>query len=697
MEGAALPPLREELTLHPAPPAPDGAPTWTLADPARNLYFRIDWAAFEMLARWDTGQVQPLVERIAAETTLHLEPDAVEEVVRFLEQNHLLRAVDARASQTMARMLQMQKGHWLRWLLHHYLFFRVPLVRPDVWLQRLLPWTGWFFSPIFFFGLAVMALLTILLLFRQWDAFHTALVNAISPMGLLQYGVALLGVKSLHELGHAVTAKRHGCRVPVMGVAFLVMFPMLYTDTTEAWKLADKRKRLAIAMGGLAVEGVLAVVALFSWLVLPAGVVRDTAFWIATASLSATLMVNLSPFMRFDGYFILADALDLPNLHERSSAMARWWIREVLFDLGELAPESCTPAMRRFHILFALATWLYRLLLFLGIALLVYHFVVKVVGILLFAVEIGWFIVLPIQRELRVWGGLGARMRVRWRLPLLVGLMLLAVLFPWSHHVSAPALAQGETFVRLYVPENALLERPPPAGAVQVGEGLFVFSSPDLLREARLARLRRGMAEWESALAGLGTGLARRARLAREERERAASTLAGLEASLARLVMSAPAAGALSIPPPEPMSGSWLKAGMSLGLVVDDARLMVEGYAGEEALGRIPPGAMGWFVPEVPEYPRLPVRLERIDPMAIAQLEEPVLASLYGGAIPVRYHDGALQPEVAVYRMRMRAGRPADWPSLRLRGTVHLEALPQSLLERWILPAVMVLAREWNL
>src|SRR5690606_11708462 len=121
--------------------------------------------------------------------------------------------------------------------------------------------------------------------------------------GFLLYGLTLVLVKSAHELGHALVSQRLGCRVASMGVAFLVMFPVLYTDTTDAWKLQSRRDRLRIVTAGVRTELYLALIATFLWGVLPDGSLRSAAFFIATTSWVTSVLVNISPFMRFDGYY----------------------------------------------------------------------------------------------------------------------------------------------------------------------------------------------------------------------------------------------------------------------------------------------------------------------------------------------------------------------------------------------------------
>ncbi|MEO5378208.1 MAG: peptidase M50 [Magnetococcus sp. DMHC-6] len=694
-----LPPLREELILHPAPTAADGSPCWILSDPTRNHFFHINWLAFEILSRWHGASVTQIVQRIIEETPLTVRAEDVADVVKFLAHNHLLRSEHPAQSHHLAQIVQAQKGRWLHWLLHHYLFFRIPLTQPDFFLSRTLHWMDFFFSAAFSWFLFGVGVLALFLLLRQWDIFQATLLTHIVMTDFESYLITLIGVKGIHELGHAYTAKRYGCRIPTMGVAFLVLLPMLYTDTTEAWKLPYKKQRLAIALGGLKAEGALAVLSLLAWNLLPLGMAKEMAFWIATTSLSTTLAINLSPFMRFDGYFVFSDWLDLPNLHERSFQMGRWWLREFLFGLDVSPPELASSSRHLFFILFAFSTWLYRLLLFLGISLLVYHFFIKVVGIVLFLVEIGWFIVLPIWREVQMWPTLRPLARTPWRLPMIFIFLLMCVLVPWSHHVTAWALVQGEEMVRFYVSEDVSLEQMPvpQRGRVRQGEVLFVLQSPDIKRQQQLARLRMGSSAWEISAGGLNIESARRARMAQEEREHSVSTLTGLQATAARLILTAPFAGEMVDIPTDLAVGSWLRMGMHLGTLVDRTHLAVEAYLNEESIKRIHLGARGRFIPEIPEYSSLDVYLQQMDVSGVSQLDEPLLSSLTGGPIAVKMQKDLPVPEAALFRVRLQADAVSDWSPLRLRGTLHLEADPQSLLERWTQTVLMVLVREWEM
>ncbi len=238
---------------------------------------------------------------------------------------------------------------------------------------------------------------------RQWSAFTGTFAGFLSLDGALVYALALVGTKTVHELAHAFTAARYGCRVSSMGVAFMVVVPMLYCDVTDSWRLPDRRQRMAIDAAGIVAEAVLAVYASLAWVLLPEGSLRTGAFLVATASMVSSLLINLNPMMRFDGYLLMADALAVPNLQARAFALLRWRLREALFDLRAPKPDQFAPVKQRVVIAYAAAIVCYRAVVYAGIALLVYHATFKLLGIALFAVEVGWFLVAPVWKEIAMW------------------------------------------------------------------------------------------------------------------------------------------------------------------------------------------------------------------------------------------------------------------------------------------------------
>ncbi|MBW7900126.1 MAG: HlyD family efflux transporter periplasmic adaptor subunit [Rhodocyclaceae bacterium] len=699
MDGAGLPPLREELALLPGPPLPDGQPSWTLHDPVRHLFFQIDWPSFEILRRWPLGDAEAIAAGVADETTLDIHAEDIAALLEFLRKNQLLLVAPGQSGQ-LAAALAERRGSRARRLLHNYLFFRIPLVRPDRWLGR---WAG---RLDFLYGRAFLRLtvaagvLGLIGVYRSWESFSATLVDLLSWEGMLAYGVTLVAVKVLHELGHGFTAKRYGCRVPTMGVAFMVLWPVAYTDTNEVWKLTRRDQRLKVAAAGIATELTVAVWATLAWAWLPEGMPRMVAFLLATTTWVSTLAINASPFMRFDGYFLLADWLRMPNLHARAFALARWDLRERLFRLGEPPPEHLPRGRRTGLVLFAWATWIYRLVLFLGIAVLVYHFFIKAVGVFLFLVEIAWFILMPLAGELRAWRerwpSIRASRRARWSAAL--GLLLLALfVLPWPTRIGASGLLQPREQWPIYAPEQARIAALPHADGALVPAGavLVEFDSPRILARAARSAVRREQLARETAAAAFDPELRKDWQVLHERQATATAEAGTVAADAALYAPAAPYAGILRDLDPDLRPGDWVAHREVLGRLIRPGPRQVVTYVDEDAIHRIRVGDRALFAADGHGGPTLRLRVAGIDGDASRTLNEPALATLFGGHVPVREKQGAFYPERAIYRVVLETADDAPIPDQHTwRGQVAIAGDWEAPGLRFLRAAASVLARE---
>jgi putative peptide zinc metalloprotease protein len=667
----SLPALRQELAIDAGPRLADGQPSWTLHDPVRNLFFQLDWPSFEMLSRWNLRDPQALLDEVNRDTTLQVDDETLNGLLLFLRNQQLLQPGHGSAA-ALAAMRERQRGNWHQWLLHNYLFFRIPLLRPDRWLTWLQPRAAFLFSATFrrltiaagVFGLAGV--------YREWDHFSATLMDTLSWNGAFLYGCAIAFAKTWHEMGHALTAKRFGCRVPTMGLAFLVMWPVAYTDTNEAWKLAHRGQRLAVASAGIVTELGIAVWATLAWTWLPEGGLRQVAFLLSTTTWITTVAINASPFMRFDGYYMLSDFLGMPNLHSRAFALARWDLRERLFALGEPVPEAFPPARQAGLILFAWAVWIYRLVLFLGIAALVYHFFIKAVGILLFIIEMGWFVTLPLWRELQAWRARWPALRHSRRArvsAVLATLLVLALFLPWPARVHGSGLLQPQIRQALYAPAYARVDALPVANgqSAQAGQLLLRLSSPELDLRAGETGARQHMLAWQSASAGLDAAGRRDWQVLNDQLAFANAEQAAVGADLQRFRPAALHDGVMVDVDPDLRPGEWLKQREYLGSLVTPGPWQVVTYVDEQAVRRIARGDRALFIADGLGAPSLHLTVASIDRDASRTLGEPELASLSGGDVLVREKNGVLYPEHAVYRVVLDAddALPATNPSWR--------------------------------
>lgn len=696
---SALPPLREELALSAGPVLADGQPSRTLHDPVRNRYFQIDWPTFEVLCRWHLGDAAAIAAAIGRETTLQLGVEEVENMAAFLRDNELLQPAPGSAAELAAR-LRLQRGSAWQRLLHNYLFFRIPLCKPDRWLGRWAPRLDFLYSRRFLYLTLAVCGWGMVEVYRQWDRFAATLVDTLTWSGLASYGATLAAIKLLHELGHAFTAKRLGCRVPTMGIAFLVLWPVAYTDTNDVWKLTERRQRIAVAAAGVLTELTVAAWATLAWALLPEGTLKSMAFLLATTSWIASIAINASPFMRFDGYFLLSDWLGLPNLHARAFALARWDLRERLFGLGAEPPEHFARARRSGLILFAYATWIYRLAVFLGIAALVYTFFIKAVGILLFAVEIGWFVLLPVARELQAWRAAWPLMKERRRARrgvLLLLALILALALPWPTRLTAGGLLRPATQFVLYAPPHARVAALPVAEGrrVEAGTVLMKLASPELAarRSAALARLER--LRWQATAGAFDKELRTQWQVSHEQLSAAEAELAAIEAEAARYEPVAPFSGVLRDLPPDLKPGAWLGADEPLGRLIADQGQMAVAYLDEEDIGRVALGDAAMFYADAAGGPAIPLEVTSIEADASRILPEPELAAPFGGGLAVREKNGLFHPERPVFRVTLKpaAGSTAA-PEHTWRGKIVISGRWTPPAARYVRSALALLRRE---
>jgi len=334
-----LPLLRQNLRLMTASPDEDGEPRWQIFDPLSNKFFFLSRTGFYLFREWRHAKTDEELLASVEGRGLDIDPHELNFFIRFLELNHL---IEAHTKNDLARLQQevvKRQQHALMWLLHNYLFIKIPLVRPDLILSRCFSKIKFLFRLRLHWIAFLLGVLGLVMVLRQWDTYTHTLQNFFDVSSIIYYVGALVVVKTAHELGHAFVAKRYGCRVSSMGLAFLLMTPILYTDTTDAWRLRSRFQRLSIVTAGVRVEIYIACVATFLWGIVPDSGFRSVLFFVATTSWISSLLINTSPFMRFDGYYALSDFFSMENLQPRSFLVGKWFLREHLFGFGFAPPE----------------------------------------------------------------------------------------------------------------------------------------------------------------------------------------------------------------------------------------------------------------------------------------------------------------------------------------------------------------------
>lgn len=675
---AVLPRLRADLGFELIPDRGGGYPSLIVSDPVRGTYYRLAWPESGILQLWrEASKAEDLDRRLRNDFGIVLGDEQRAAVEDFLFANQLT-VTDRSGTWHRYAAIRLAGRHGLwKTVMHGYLFFRMPLLHPEPVLRRMLPHISFVYARAFWTVLLGIALIAAYLATRQWTALEAAARDALQLEGMAVYGLAVLSLKAIHELGHALTTVRYGCRVPSMGIAVMLGAPVFYTDTSDSWRLSKRAERLAIVFAGVGAELIVATFAILMWCFLPDGLGRDISFAFATTSIALSLAINLNPFMRFDGYFALSDYLEVPNLQPRSFALAVWKLREVLFGLGHAAPEYLPPNLERRLIVYAVLTAIYRFFLFMGIAVLVYYMAGKAIGIILAVFELAVFIARPIVLELLEWWKLRGEIR-RSRRSLstmtLAAASAIVVFAPWVSSIQAPAVLVADQEQAIYLPFAARLTAIHVSNAqtVEAGNILFAAESKDLQRQYEKAILELQFLKFQSARVHASPEGSKDSVVVERERARAQEAVAALDRQRQQLVIRAPFSGMIVDLDPDIAEGLWLDSKRPLARVVSHRSARVRGLVPDTDVERVLPGARAVFIADDAASPQHPAVVESIARSADGRLAEPVLADIHGGGIAAIEQDGGVKTRSGWFEVSLSSQQPA--PAQLTRGVVHIEA-----------------------
>jgi len=571
---------------------------------------------------------------------------------------------------------------------------RLPLGDPTPLLRRLDGLGLVLFSPAGAIAWALFVLAGALVAVAEWDAVARHAGRWLdSPRYLLLAWVAWVPMKALHELAHGLAVRRWGGTVREAGIGFMVLWPVPYVDASVAHRFPDAHRRALVSAAGILAELGLAAAGLLVWLATSPGWLHDLGFVAAAVGSVSTLLFNGNPLLRMDGYFVLCDALGLPNLATRSN---QWWqalAQRRLMGLREARGPQAAPGERGWLVAYAPLSWAWRASLIATLAIWAgaYH---RGLGLAVALAGLVWLVGAPLLRLVRAaaatGGPLALRVAARLRLAaVLGGLALAAVVVPLPDRVVAPALVWSPDEARLRAGvDGFVMTVAEPGSVVAAGDELLRLDDPALRREReRLQQLQPGLRT--QLFTHLRSDPAK-AREAEEQLARAEAELAEVDTRLAMLRVAAPAAGRFAVERPQDLPGRFVREGDALGWVFDDRPAVLRVALGQDEAARLRDGVHGVRV-RLAETPGtvLPGRLLRQAPAAAERLPGAALGDRGGGPIPVDPQDrDGLRPSVPVYLVDVAIDVPLEPPpSAGGRAWVRLDFGSASLAAqagRWL-------------
>ncbi len=456
------------------------------------------------------------------------------------------------------------------------LFMRFPLFDPEKLLKK----TAFIFNPVFSVaGFLVWAFVVgwaLLQAVGHWpELTHNIVDRILSGQNLLIIGLVYPVIKAAHEFGHAYAVKRWGGEVHEMGIMLLVLMPLPYVDASSASGFTEKRRRLLVTASGIMVELFIASLAMFAWLNLDQGLARSVAFNALFVGSVSTVLFNANPLLRYDGYYLLSDLLEIPNLAQRSIAWIGYLIKRHLFGLKKTEQPYARPDEKIWLTSYSIAAFIYRAFIYVSIILFISG-KFFIVGVLLGIWAFFNMVIVPVFTRINfvVFSPALREKRIQAVLISSAGLVLICVLV---FLVPFPSWTRAEGVV--WVPDGSLVRAGAAGfvGTVQVPSGSLVEKGQvlvqcvDPLLDAQLrvqeAHLKALRARYEAELY--------------YDRVQASITedeLLAVQAALVRtrersreLTIRSPADGALVLPGEKDLPGRFVNQGELLAYVIQDS------------------------------------------------------------------------------------------------------------------------------
>jgi putative peptide zinc metalloprotease protein len=351
-------------------------------------------------------------------------------------------------------------------------------------------------------------------------------------------------------------------------------------------------------------------------------------------------------------------------------------------------------------ICYALGAWAYRFVLFVSIALLVYHFAFKALGIVLMAIELWYFVIGPIARELAIWTRLGVKVRPNlhtFATVTAVAVLVAVLVIPWRGRIDAPGLLRAAQQAPVLVAEpGCIVWLAEPNTRVDAGAVVARLESVEIAHAVAVARAQFAAAEAELTTRSVDSERRRSRQAALARRSEAIAAVARTNERSASLELRAKTSGLIRDIPPGLRVGDCLARSEPIGVIVDHTSALVEAYVGEADLDRVAVGATARLVRA--ETPELDLRVSGVAQTSTRALDVPELASTHGGPISVRSTKaGTLVPEHAVYRVTLDVLSQSNSVRSRNAGYVVFEAPPRSFAASLYRRAVALLRREASL
>jgi putative peptide zinc metalloprotease protein len=620
---------------------------FVLQDSTGGRYHRLSPGAYNLVSRMDgLATVQELWDdacRVGGDAIPT--QDEVVELLMQLHSNDLLHCdVTPDTAELFERYSKRKKLKWKQWITQPT-SLRIPLIDPDAflsfWAQRL----AWIFTLRGALLWLAVVFPAMLLAGQHWKELTLNLSDQVlSSSNLIVLALVFPVVKAIHELGHGFATKVWGGSVHEMGLMFLVFAPVPYVDASASSAFRSKYRRIVVGAAGMLAELFLAALAMYVWVLVEPGVVRAVAFNVMLIAGVSTLVVNGNPLLRYDGYFILSDLIEIPNLGQRGQRYLTYLSDRYLFGAKELEVPHDTLSEKRWFVGYTITSWFYRIFVTVSIILFVAG-EFFIFGVILAIIAAFGLFVKPLWKAGKHLVESPTLHRYRARAIKLTASAVVAVLL-LGLLVPLPLRTQTEGVV--WLPDQALVRAGvngsfqrwlvEPGTQVSKGTALLMMDDPQLVSELAVARAKVAEAEARYSVEQFADPVQAQVLLQQLEYER--SSLERVNERHAHLVVYSEVDGVLTVPKAQDMSGQYFKKGELLGYLMDPEQLVARVAVAQENIDLVRTRFKAVelrFADAIADTYQVSVLREI--PSALNELPTAALSPNGGGKIPVDPND----------------------------------------------------------
>ncbi|MEQ9459821.1 MAG: hypothetical protein RIG82_02550 [Phycisphaeraceae bacterium] len=623
-----------------------------IRDPSNNKFFRLDEPSYRFVAMLDGRRTIRQVWDACCDQlgdTALTQGEAIQIVGQLYTANLLDADVSADTAGIFDRYRERRRREVTGYLMN-LLFARIPLYDPDNFLDRWVHLTRWAFGPI---GLIFWALLVMTGLFvaiSRADMLIDQASSIIAPRNLFWLYIAIVVIKLWHEMGHGFACKhfgqqRHaGGEVHTLGIMLLVFVPVPYVDASSAWALRNKWHRLWVGAAGMYFELAAAAIATIVW----AGTNAQTTFYgvpihalaynIMFIAGVSTILFNANPLIRFDGYYMLSDGLEVPNLMQRSKDYLYYLVKKFAYAVRRPFNPAHTPGEAPWLLSYAILSGIYRIFLMVTIILFVADQFFFIGAIFAISGIIG-FVFVPLGKWIKYLATSPELTRTRSRsvattaAPIALILLALAII-PAPEHGRAEGVVEARQRATIVAgADGFLIQRAPSSASLAQNDTLLLAENPELM--SRHKQLAAQLRQLDLQLAQARTESTAQTQALQEQRGALVQRLDRVAEQVSHLTVEAPFAGDWD-PADGLTPGRFLKQGEPLGTLLDvstlDIRIIADQGLGPRLLDRHLVGdlAVELRVAGLPEH-TLTGDITRVAPAAQSNLPSPALSMNAGG------------------------------------------------------------------